>query len=199
MMKLHFPILAFSLAVLLCSCNPGTTVSSDRGRVSTRPDKITLNASGQPKAEINAAGDLIIDGKKIDVTPQQRLLLQTYQQELNGMTQDGIAIGKQGAAIAGKAVTAAIKGAFGGNGDSAEKAIEADARLIEKQALKLCDRLVVIKSAQDQLAVELPEFAPYANIDMGDVRDCTGSKPDEKVDTETEAERISDTATEAAT
>jgi len=202
MMKRHSPILAFSLVALLCACNPGITVSSDGGSVRAKPDKITLSATGQPKAEITAAGDLIIDGKKVDVTPQQRVLLQTYQQELNGMTQDGLAIGKQGAAMAGKAVAAAIKGAISGDSDQVEAKIEADARLIEQQALKLCDRLVVIKGAQDRLAVELPVFAPYANIDMGDVADCTGSDSNNEADIEAgkevETEKTDVTNPEAA-
>ncbi len=191
-------LLSAALVASLSGCNPGTTVSSNGGSVRANADRITLSATGQPKAQITAAGDLVIDGRKVDVNPQQRVLLQTYQQQLSGMTQDGIAIGKQGAAIAGKAVTAAIKGAISGNSDGVEQAVKADARLIQQQALKLCDRLVVVKDAQDRLAVEVPAFAPYANIKMGDIRDCTGSSSGEQSDAEADGLPEAEEAASAA-
>lgn len=165
-------------ALLLCSCNPAPTVSTEGGSVQAGPDKITLRADGLPNAHIDAAGNLLIDGKKVAVTASQQDLLKVYQREFNGMTQDGIAMGKQGAAMAGKAVTAAIKGAIGGDGENIEKKMEAEARLMEKEALKLCRRLIVIREVQDQLATELPAFKPYAGIKAGDVDDCHASGSD---------------------
>jgi hypothetical protein len=184
------PLLLVACIALLGACDPGTTVSSDAGTVRAKGDRITLSATGMPSAQITRDGELFIDGEKVQVDDAQRALLQTYQRELNGMTEDGIAMGKQGAAMAGKAVTAAIQGALSGDGDKIGEKIEAEARLMEKQALKLCERLLVIKAAQDQLATQLPQFKPYANIGMDDVTDCSsqGNGGDGTGDAAAEAE-----------
>jgi hypothetical protein len=124
------------------------------------------------------AGDLSINGKAVAVNASQRTLLRTYHREMNAMTADGIAIGKQGAALAGKAVTAAIKGAISGNTDEVESKVEAETKKIEQQAMQLCKRLVTVKASQDALASSLPEFKPYATLDQSDVDDCGSSQND---------------------
>ena len=178
-MKMLKPsLVALALSALLCACGPQTNVSTESGHVISDGKRITLRADGQPEAQISAGGEFSVDGKPVSVTPAQRDLLQTYHRELNGMTADGIAIGKQGAALAGKAVTEAIKGAINGDGDQIDARIEADAKKIEQQALQLCKRLVTIKAAQDSLAAQLPAFKPYATIDVKDVDDCSTDESD---------------------
>ena len=171
----YSPLLALFMAALLCSCNPGTSVSTGGGKISANEKSVTLRVDGLPNAEITASGDLSINGKAVAVDASQRALLQTYHREMNAMTADGIAIGKQGASLAGKAVTEAIKGAISGKTDDVESKIEAETKKIEQQALQLCKRLVTVKASQDALATSLPEFKPYATLDQSDVDDC-GSK-----------------------
>lgn len=175
MKTLHSSLLALSLAALAAGCTPGTHVSTGKGNVTSNGKVITLRASGQPDAKISADGELTIDGKAVAVNDAQRALLQSYLKEMNAMTADGIAIGKQGAALAGTAVSEAIKGAIKGDGKPVDEKIEAEARKIEQQAMQLCKRLVTIKASQDALAGQLPAFKPYATIDASDVDDC-GSK-----------------------
>lgn len=177
MKKLQSILLAGSFA-LLCSCNPGTTVATAGGSVRAKEDRVTLRTEGQPNAYIDADGSFFIDGKPVEVTPEQRVLLLSYKHGFNAMTAAGIAVGKQGAAMAGKAVTAAIKGAMGGDSESIDKTMEAEGELIRQEALKLCQRLVVIHGVQERLAADLPAFKPYATIDMADVEDCEGSAED---------------------
>jgi len=112
------------------------------------------------------------------VNAAQRALLQSYHREMNAMTADGVAVGKQGAALAGKAVTAAIKGAINGNADDVESKVEAETKRLEQQAMQLCRRLVTVKASQDALATSLPEFKPYATLDQSDVDDCGTSQND---------------------
>ena len=171
----YSPLPALFMAALLCSCNPGTSVSTGGGKISANEKSVTLRVDGLPNAEITASGDLSINGKAVAVDASQRALLQTYHREMNAMTADGIAIGKQGASLAGKAVTEAIKGAISGKTDDVESKIEAETKKIEQQALQLCKRLVTVKASQDALATSLPEFKPYATLDQSDVDDC-GSK-----------------------
>lgn len=172
---MHSSLLVLSLAALIAGCKPGTHVSTDNGNVTSNGKVITLRANGQPDAKISADGELTIGGKAVAVNPAQRVLLQSYLKEMNAMTSDGIAIGKQGAALAGTAVSEAIKGAINGDGDQIDAKIEAEAEKIEQQAMRLCQRLVTIKTSQDALAEQLPAFKPYATIDASDVDDC-GSK-----------------------
>ena len=172
---MHSSLLVLSLAALIAGCQPGTHVSTDNGNVTSNGKVITLRANGQPDAKISADGELTIGGKAVAVNPAQRVLLQSYLKEMNAMTLDGIAIGKQGAALAGTAVSEAIKGAINGDGDQIDAKIEAEAEKIEQQAMRLCQRLVTIKVSQDALASQLPAFKPYATIDASDVDDC-GSK-----------------------
>ena len=172
---MHSPLLVLSLAALIAGCQPGAHVSTDNGNVTSNGKVITLRANGQPDAKISADGELTIGGKAVAVNPAQRVLLQSYLKEMNAMTLDGIAIGKQGAALAGTAVSEAIKGAINGDGDQIDAKIEAEAEKIEQQAMRLCQRLVTIKVSQDTLASQLPAFKPYATIDDSDVDDC-GSK-----------------------
>ncbi len=186
MKTLHSPLLALFMAALLCSCNPSTNVSTDGGKISANGESVTLRVDGLPNAEITAKGDLKIDGKAVAVNASQRALLQSYHREMNAITTDGIAIGKQGAALAGKAVTEAIKGAINGNTDDVESKVEAEAKKIEQQAMQLCKRLVTVKVSQDALAASLPEFKPYATMDQSDVDDC-GSSRNESYSTGEEA------------
>ncbi|HEX7803915.1 MAG TPA: DUF2884 family protein [Pseudoxanthomonas sp.] len=175
----HFsPLLVLALAVLVAGCAPGTHVSTDKGNVTSDGKVITLRASGQPDAKISADGELTIDGKPVAVNDAQRALLQSYIKEMNAMTTDGIAIGKQGAALAGTAVSEAIKGAIKGDGKPVDEKIEAEAKKIEQQAMQLCKRLVTIKASQDALAEQLPAFKPYATIDVSDVDDCDSKSGD---------------------
>lgn len=178
MKTIHSPLLALFMAALLCSCNSGTSVSTDSGRISANSKSVTLRVDGLPNAEITATGDLNIAGKAVAVNASQRALLQSYHHEMNAMTADGIAIGKQGAALAGKAVTEAIKGAINGKTDDVESKVEAEAKKIEQQAMQLCKRLVTVKASQDALAASLPEFKPYATLDQSDVDDCGSSQND---------------------
>ena len=178
MTSIRSTFLASTIALLLCSCNPGTTVSTDNGNVVAKGDRITLRADGHPNAQIDESGNLLIDGKKVQVNARQRALLQDYKREFNGMTEDGLAIGKQGAALAGTAITEAIKGAIRGDGEQVDAKIEAEAKKIEQQAMRLCTRLVTIKASQDALAAQLPPFKPYATIEGSDVDDCGTSQSD---------------------
>ena len=172
---MHSSLLVLCLAALVAGCQPGTHVSTDKGNVTSNGKVITLRANGQPDAKISADGELTIGGKTVAVNAAQRVLLQSYLKEMNAMTLDGIAIGKQGAALAGTAVSEAIKGAINGDGEQIDAKIEAEAEKIEQQAMRLCQRLVTIKASQDALASQLPAFKPYATIDAADVDDC-GSK-----------------------
>lgn len=161
------------LTLLLAACGPQTTVNTDTGNIARDPDgSLTLQADGQPPARISANGELTIDGKAIALTPAQRQLAVAYYGELEGITQAGIEVGKQGAKLAGKAVGEAISGVMSGDTSDMDARIEAEAKKIEVEAKKICTHLGGLRDAQDALAAQVPQFRPYANLDQQDIDDC---------------------------
>jgi hypothetical protein len=144
-------------------------------------DAFHLNINGRtirssdgkaPHAEITPQGDLLIEGKPVDVTPAQRELLLQYRGEIIDVASSGMEIGKQGVDIAGKAVGTAIASIFNGKSDEAEREMKAQGERIEAAAMKLCDQLQPMVKTQQELAASLPAFKPYANLEQSDIDDC---------------------------
>lgn len=146
--------------------------ATDEARKEIAKENFSIGSDGMPKAEITPAGDLLIDGKSVTTTPEQKALAMAYRQELTAIAQAGIGVGVQGADLAGKAAAEAIKGVFSGNTDEIEQRIEKEAEGVKAAAKQLCDRLPGLKAAQDKLAAAVPEFRPYARMDDNDVKDC---------------------------
>jgi len=166
-------LLMTALVLMLAACKPDTTVNTETGTVVRQGNgELTLRSEGVPNATIKSNGDLAIDGKAVALNAQQRALTVAYYQQLDGITQAGIAIGKQGADLAGKAVGEAVRGVLAGDPDAIGSKVEAEAKKLEAQAKQICTHLSGLRAAQDALAAQLPEFKPYANIDQNDVDDC---------------------------
>jgi len=125
-----------------------------------------------PKAEISPAGDLLIAGQAVEVTPDQRALLLDYRGHVVDMVETGMAIGVKGADLGMQAAGEALKNVFTGGAEDFEQRIEAEAALIEAEALKLCDALPGLLDTQERLAASLPEFRPYATMEAKDVDEC---------------------------
>ncbi|HEX2083747.1 MAG TPA: hypothetical protein VHF86_09740 [Xanthomonadaceae bacterium] len=128
--------------------------------------------NGQPKAEITPQGELLIEGRKIDATPEQHALLLQYRKHVEDIALAGMDIGAAGAELGVKAATEALTGVFSGNPDRIEQRIEAEAGKIKASAMKLCDRLPAMLDTQTKLAAAMPEFRPYATMDQSDIDEC---------------------------
>ena len=146
-------------------------------------DGVDININGHkwktgdgtlPKAEITPQGDLLIEGKTVAITPAQRAELLAYRGQILGIAEAGMAIGAQGANIAGHALSGAVGAIFGGKDGEKEfeKQIEAEAAKIEVEAMKICTRLPALLTGQQALAASLPEFKPYARMTQADIDDC---------------------------
>lgn len=166
--------------------------ATDEARQELATQNIDLSATGHPKAEITPAGELLIDGKAVATTDAQRKLLQDYRKGIIDVAEAGMAIGTQSADLAGKAVAEAISGIFSGEPDRIEQRVHAEAKKIETSALMLCERLPALKEAQDRLSASLPEFAPYASLDMKNIRDCVASIGDNMADQQKRQSEIRD-------
>jgi hypothetical protein len=124
------------------------------------------------KAQLTPRGDLLVNGKPVAITPQQRALLLDYRREVIGVAETGMAIGVQGADLAGKAVLGTLSGLLHGDVDQAGKGIEAEGKRIETRAKEICTQLPAMLTTQQQLAASLPEFKPFASMTQEDVDDC---------------------------
>lgn len=125
-----------------------------------------------PHAEITPQGDLLVEGKPVDITPAQRAMLLQYRGEIIGVASAGMEIGKQGVDIAGKAVGTAIASIFNGKSDEAEREMKAQGDRIEAAAMKLCDQMQPMLKTQQELVASLPAFKPYAKLEQSDIDDC---------------------------
>ena len=146
-------------------------------------ENISLNRNEKqhlPKAEITPAGDLLIEGKAVATTPEQKALVLAYRGELLGVVGDGMAIGMEGARVGIDAAASALKGVLAGqDGDEIGKQVGEQAKAkIQPMVAQLCTRLPGLLSAQQALSDALPEFAPYATMDQADVDDCGDANGD---------------------
>ena len=133
-------------------------------------------------AEITPEGDLLIDGKRIEVDAEERALLLAYRQQISEVALAGARIGVQGAALAKTAMGEAFRGVLSGNTDDIEAKIEAEADKIRVQAGELCGHLVPLLETQDALAASIPELEPYATMDQGDIDECVEDASEGRVD-----------------
>lgn len=133
---------------------------------------VNLKKTNLPKAQITPQGDLLIQDKAVAVTPEQRALLLAYRRQVIGIAETGMAIGVQGAELAGKAMTEVLGSVFSGKGDQFGQRMDAEGKKIEAQARQLCVQLEPMRATQQQLAASLPAFRPYATMSQSDIDDC---------------------------
>ncbi len=163
------------IVVLLAGCN------QDRGHISVvhiddgiqiHHGHVTLHAPSVPDAVITKAGDLKIGGKPIQVTANQHQQLRQYYQQAVAVEQQGIAVGKAGASMAGGTIGDVTKNLFSGHPDR----IDADVNKRKDQLLSkvagICDSLGSLQETQDTLRAGIPAFKPYARIEASDVAQC---------------------------
>ncbi|MGY0798474.1 DUF2884 family protein [Lysobacter sp. A286] len=136
-------------------------------------ENLDIADDSETPAEITPQGDLLIDGRTVDITAEQRALLLEYRGQIAYMAETGAAIGMQGASLATDAMGQAFASVFSGNTEKMEADIEAKAGKIAQQVLtEVCGRMPALMQTEQQLAASLPEFAPYADITQADIDDC---------------------------
>lgn len=189
-------LLCASAGMGACSRSAGNTAQDDRsllaGTVADAIDKAREKlrssnldvSSGEitfasdrtgkwTRAEISPRGDLLINGKPVAVTPQQRALLLEYRARLIDIAEQGMQIGTQGVDLASHAVGTALNAVFSGRShQQVHDELEAEAAGIRRSATKLCERLPELMAAQRKLADALPAFRPYATMTAADIDHC---------------------------
>lgn len=128
--------------------------------------------NGNGDAEITPEGDLLIDGKQVEVDAGERALLLAYREQISEVAMAGARIGVQGASLATTAMREAFQGVLSGDTTEMESRIEAEAEKIRVQVEVLCGNLGPLLETQQSLAAAIPELEPYATMSRQDVDEC---------------------------
>lgn len=154
--------------------NARQEISEARHKLETENMSLGDDHDRLPKAELTPAGELLVDGKPVAMTPAQQTLGKAYRNQLQGVASAGIAIGMEGAKLGIDAAAGALKSLMGGqSADEIGKQAEAAAReTIKPKVEQLCARLPEVLKSQQAWAAAQPEFRPYATMDQSDVDDC---------------------------
>lgn len=148
--------------IALAACSPGINEGIGH-RITFDSNGMVVHATGKPDAHIGKDGSLSIDDRAVDVTPAQRAMLQRYYGEARSMMQSGVAVGKQGAAMAERGIGDAVASLLHGDSSKADKQLDAQSNQIDGAVGKLCTDLKAMDDTQQTLATEIPAFAPYAS------------------------------------
>ena len=123
-MKLHIPSTVLISLALLTACDKSDTdktvkqettseislsstmeKAAAEARIEIQNGNMSLgDAEGKAKAEITPKGDLLIDGKAVVVTQEQRQMLIQHRQLLATIAISGVEIGMKGVDLAGEAI-----------------------------------------------------------------------------------------------
>jgi hypothetical protein len=135
-------------------------------------DRVVVSLPDGRKAAISATGELAVGSANVPLDDRQRALARRYYEEAASVRSEGAAMGKAGAKMAGTAVSAVIASLARGEPGAIGDRIEAEAAVLERQALGLCHRVAALQSVQLELAEAVPAFTPYPAVARVDASDC---------------------------
>jgi PDZ domain len=168
-------ILATAAGVLLAACSNGSSGSGStniaNGGIVVSGDQVVLHGNGGIEGNLDATGNLVIDGRTVAVDAGQREQLQQYYQGAHAVREHGIATGKAGAAVAVQSLKSAAAHVVGGDGARADATLDDATSRVDREASKICFDLQRIRAAQGRLATGLAAFKPFATIVDGDEDD----------------------------
>ena len=146
---------------------------SDGIDIVMRGDDVVIIARDDSEARITPAGDLSIRDQRVAVTAGQRQLLRQYSQGIVAIEHKGMEIGRQAVAMVGGMVGTLVTDLLADDGD---KKLDADmnrkAEPLDQAATEICEDVKAQKLLQDEIAVEIPAFKPYAVIHKDPDKDC---------------------------
>ncbi|MDE1899882.1 MAG: DUF2884 family protein [Xanthomonadaceae bacterium] len=164
--------LALMLAVGLSACIFDGGDGSVGNLIHIHDGTVSIRGRDDTTARIEADGDLRIAGKAVALTPAQRALTTQYVEQVQATLRDGIATGKAGAAMAGSVIGAVFSGLAHGDTRDIDRKANAQAAGIDRHVARICDDMQAIQTTQNQLAAQLPAFAPYTVINDRRVGEC---------------------------
>lgn len=153
-------LLPLLLAPVLAACS-GHGGSASGRYVSFVGDTIVVRTPRNPDAHIRANGDLRIGEGVVAVNPSQRALLKRYYSQVLAVREDGIATGKQGAALGMHALGSVVGNLIAGTPDKIDQDMDSRGKGMEASADRMCSDLGRVRATQGEIAAQLPAFRPY--------------------------------------
>lgn len=168
--------LALVLGVLLVGCSNGASNGGStniaNGGIVIHGDRVNLHGAGGVEGNLDAAGNLVIDGHPVAVDASQREQLQRYYQGVRLVREDGLATGRAGAAVAVQSLRSAAAQVTDGGSKQADATLNAATSRVDQAASKICLDLQQVRYVQSRLANGLDAFKPFADILHGG-EDCS--------------------------
>jgi hypothetical protein len=136
--------------------------------------KRTSDEGALPKAEITPRGDFLIEGKAVAIDGHQRQELLRYRGQVIDIAKAGIDIGERSAQAALEAVDRGLFSLMlGAMTGSLERRVEKTVReTVEPGVRQICRSLPALRDTQQRLSASLPQFRPYATLDVDDAENC---------------------------
>lgn len=159
-------LLLFLLAPVLAACSNHGSPASGR-YVSFVGDTIVVKTPDQPDAQISANGDLRIGNRTVVLNPSQRDLLKRYHSQVLAVRDDGMAAGKQGAALGMHAIGSVVNNLVAGTPDKIDQDMDARGKTVEVTAQRMCSDLGRLQATQGEVTAQLPAFRPFAVFGKG--------------------------------
>ena len=127
-----------------------------------------------PKAEITPQGDFLIEGTAVAIDARQRQELLRYRGQVIAIAKAGIDIGERSAQAALEAVDRGMFSLlFGAMTGSLERRVEKTVReTVEPGVRQICRSLPALRDSQQRLSASLPQFRPYATLEVDAAEDC---------------------------
>jgi hypothetical protein len=175
-------LLPLLLAPVLAACSDHGGSTSGQ-YVSFVGDTVVVKVNGKPEARVDANGDLRIGTDTVAVNPSQRDLLKRYHSQVLAVRDDGIATGKQGAALGMHALGSVVSNLVAGTPDKIDQDMDSRGKKVEVTADRMCSDLRRLKATQDEVAAQLPAFRPFAvfgyglSYSGGDMQCDDGNRP----------------------
>lgn len=156
--KLAVAVLA---ACALAACSPGTQVNVSYG-VTFRNGNLVLHAPNRPDVYITATGTLRIGPHAFNVTPSEQTSLKNYYSDSRAVVAASKSAGTTGAQLLGHGIVDTIKGFLSSGSAHTDAKFDAKAKAASAALSELCADIQQLHDAQQNLAAQMPVFAPYA-------------------------------------
>lgn len=159
-------LLPVLLAPVLAACS-GHGSSASGQSVSFVGDTVVVSVPGKPDAHVNANGDLVIGDKAVAIDSSQRALLKRYHSQVLAVREDGIATGKQGAALGMHAIGTVMDNLVAGTPEKIDQDMNSRGKAVGATTGRMCNDIRRLKATQDEVTAQLPAFRPFAVFGEG--------------------------------
>lgn len=140
------------------------------GDITFEDEDIVIDVDGN-EARVTPDGQLYVKGKRVALATREREDFIRYNATLHWVVDRGAELGVEGAGLAFAALGEVLAGLVTGDQERTEHRVKERAASLKEGAREICDELFRLERVQNRLALRVPEFRPYAVMDL-DEDDC---------------------------